>query len=455
MEKEQTKYKILMFPWLAHGHINPFLELAKKLPTSNFTIYLCSTRVNLNSIELATNHNASIKLIELQIPSTSELPPEMHTTKNLPSNHIPTLLKAFQTSSSSFSEILHSIKPDLLIYDFFQPWAPKLASSLNIPSVYFSTSGTTIFSFYHHNHTMGTDSPFPYEAIYLHDHEKVYLEKLRPFFIQCLKDADEEDFAFGNFTLSTDIVLVKSSRVVEDKYIDYLSLLSKKRIVPTGPLVVHANDDHYEERDETMEWLSEKDDSSVVYISFGTEYFLSNDQISEIAKGLQLCKVNFLWIIRFPNEEKTVSLQEALPDRFLETVKGRGKVIEKWAPQTKILAHPSVGGFVSHCGWSSIMESMYFGVPVIGMPMKSDQPVNARLPVDVGVGVEVEKGKNGNYLGDEVAKAISKVMVEKEFYEGLRENAKRLSQNMKENEEQEGNETAEQLLRICMKNTKK
>ncbi|KAL3648873.1 hypothetical protein CASFOL_005276 [Castilleja foliolosa] len=445
MNKEQSKFKILMFPWLAHGHINPFLEFAKKLPTRNFTTYLCSTRVNLDSIKL--NIHESIELVELHIPSSSELPPEMHTTKNLPSHHIPTLLKDFQLSSPSFSEILNSIKPDLLIYDFFQPWAPKLASVKSIPSVLFSTSSTTILSFYHHTHTMGPNSPFPYQAIYLHDHEK---GDIRTKITQYIKDADDGFFC-GNFKLSTDIVLVKSCKGVEDKYMDYLSVLCKKRVVPTGPLIAHAND-HYVDY-EIMKWLNEKNKCSTVYISFGSEYFLSNEQIAEIAKGLQLSKVNFLWIIRFPDGENTGSIDEALPEGFLEKVGKRGKVIEKWAPQTKVLAHPSIGGFVSHCGWSSITESMYFGVPVIGMPMKSDQPVNARFAVEAGVGVEVEKGKNGNYSGEEVAKAMCKVMMEIEFYEGLRDRAKRLSKEIKGNEEQEVNEITEQLLRICLKKT--
>ncbi|KAK4477898.1 hypothetical protein RD792_017163 [Penstemon davidsonii] len=65
-------------------------------------------------------------------------------------------------------------------------------------------------------------------------------------------------------------------------------------------------------------------------------------------------------------------------------------------PQTKILGHLSIGGFVSHCGWSSTTESMYFGVQVIGMPMKSEQPLNARLKVEVGVGVEVVREKRDN-----------------------------------------------------------
>ncbi|KAL6581877.1 hypothetical protein OROMI_005891 [Orobanche minor] len=180
---------------------------------------------------------------------------------------------------------------------------------------------------------------------------------------------------------------------------------------------------------------------------------LSKEQIAEIAKGIMLLsEINFLWVIRFPIGEKITRVEDKLPAGFLETVNERGKIIGKWAPQTKILAHPSIGGFVSHCGWSSITESMYFGVPVIAMPMNSEQPLNARLVVEAGFGVEVEKDANGHYVGEEVAKAINKVMVvEKELYEGMRDRAKRLSRNIKENAEREANETAEQLLRICMK----
>ncbi|KAL6548471.1 hypothetical protein OROGR_008892 [Orobanche gracilis] len=451
MEREQPRLKILMFPWLAHGHIFSFLQLAKTLSSRNFAIHLCSTPVNLDSIKpsIEKEFSASINLMELHVPSSPQLPPELHTTKNLPSNLIPTLIEAFQTSSSSFSEILNSANPDLLVYDFFQPWAPKLASSKGIPSVLFATTAATSLSFYHHHYTIGTRSPFPSKAIYLLDHERI---DLRSRITQHVKDADE-DFAFGNLTLSTDIVLIKSCREVEDKYVDYLSVLCKKQIVSTGPLIAHASDDDdKEEHSEIMKWLSEKNQCSTLYISFGSECFLSKEQIAEIAKGIVLLgNVNFLWVIRFPIEEKITRVEDQLPAGFLETVHERGKIIGKWAPQTKILAHPSIGGFVSHCGWSSITETMYFGIPVVAMPIKSEQPLNARLAVEAGFGVEVEKDANGHYVGEEVAKAINKVMVEKEFYEGLRDRAMRLSEKIKENAEQEANETAKQLLRICMK----
>ncbi|KAL6548472.1 hypothetical protein OROGR_008893 [Orobanche gracilis] len=387
--------------------------------------------------------------LELHVPSSPQLPPELHTTKNLPSNLLPTLIEAFQTSNPSFSEILNSVGPDMLIYDFLQPGAPKLALSKGIPSVAFASTGATSISFYHHMYTVGTRSPFPSKAIYLLDHEHV---DLRSRVTQHLKDADE-DFLFGILTLSSDIVLMKSCREVEDKYIDYLSVLCKKQIVSTGPLIAHASDnDDKDEHSEIMKWLSEKNQCSTLYISFGSECFLSNEQIAEIAKGIMLLSnVNFLWVIRFPIGEKITRVEDELPAGFLETVNERGKIIGKWAPQTKILAHPSIGGFMSHCGWSSITESMYFGVPIVAMPMRFDQPINARLAVEADFGVEVEKDADGHYVREQVAKAINKVMVEKEFYDGLRDRAMRLSEKIKENAEQEANETAEQLLRICMK----
>ncbi|KAK6130306.1 hypothetical protein DH2020_035951 [Rehmannia glutinosa] len=373
----------------------------------------------------------------------------MHTTKNLPPNLIPALIQAFQMSSSSFSEILNDLKPDLLIYDFFQPWAPKLALSQGVPSVYFATSGATPFSFFYHLYKYGTNFPFPYPEIYLPDHEKV---DVRAPVEMVIKDAEDDDFAFGNFKLSSEIVLIKSllgGADFEGKYIDYLSVLCQKKVVPTGPLVLdnsgdEKDEDEYYYYSEISPWLSAKEQFSTVFICFGSEHFLSGEQILEIAKGLELCEVNFLWAIRL---DENVFLPEGFSDR----VKKRGLVLQGWVPQAKILAHPSVGGFVSHCGWSSVMESLYFGVPVIAMPIKFDQPINARLVAEAGCGVEVGRDENGRFIGEEVAKAIEKVVMEKSG-EDMRFRAKSLSEKMKEEEEQAVDEVADQLLRLCKTN---
>lgn len=162
-----------MFPWLAHGHIYPYLELAKHLSTKNFTISLCSTPINLTSIKeaLATSSDVvSINLIELDIPSSPELPPEYHTTKNIPPHLMPKLQRAFRASKSSFYDIIASLKPDLVIYDAFQGWAVGMAASLSIPAVHFATTGAAAYSFFYHHFTI-KNSTYPFDQLYLRPHE--------------------------------------------------------------------------------------------------------------------------------------------------------------------------------------------------------------------------------------------------------------------------------------------
>ncbi|KAI3459302.1 hypothetical protein Pfo_015965 [Paulownia fortunei] len=452
MDPEIASFRILLFPWLAHGHIFPYLELAKRLlKRKNFHIYLCSTAINFSSIKNFLQRNlldTSIEVIELHLQPSPQLPPHYHTTKNLPSNLNLTLLKAFQTAKSSFSDIITTLKPDLVIYDVFQPWAAKLASSLGIPAVHFAAFGAATMSFVHHHYTCWNDN-FPFPALCLQDHEKKSVDALIEFLYANVFDEDK-DVLFVNYKLSSEIALLKTSRGFEGKYIDYVSAVCQKKILTVGPLVTDVNKSG-EENSEVLQWLSKKNQHSTVYISFGSECFLSKEEIEEIAKGLELCDVNFIWVIRFPVGEKTISIEEALPQGFLDRVKDRGMVVSGWAPQANILAHPSTGAFISHCGWSSVNESLYFGVPVIGMPMKLNMFIDARMLVDAGACVEVPREENEVFKGEEIAKVINKVIVEKTG-EGLRHRAQELSEKMRMEEEQAMDETAEQLWQLCLKN---
>ncbi|GLT26592.1 hypothetical protein SLA2020_016470 [Shorea laevis] len=72
-----------------------------------------------------------------------------------------------------------------------------------------------------------------------------------------------------------------------------------------------------------------------------------------------------------------------LPEGFEERAEGKGMVVRGWVPQAEILKHPSTGGFLSHCGWDSCLESISAGVPIAAWPMHSDQPRNATLVTQV------------------------------------------------------------------------
>lgn len=450
METKLPKFSILMFPWLAHGHIFPFLELAKAILNrkNNFYIHFCSTSINFDSINGFIDKyslHASIEVAELRIEPTQDLPPHFHTTKNLPSSLTFTLLKALQTSTSSFSDIVSSIEPDLVIYDVFQPWAAKIAASRGIPSVHFSIYGAADYSLLHHKHTFG-EAEFPFPAIKFGEHELQELWDGMESLSSIIHGSEDhhQEFLFGNFKQSCDIVLIKTSRGIEGKYIDYLSTLSQKKLVPVGPLITQESNQESSESD-IIKWLNKKGRSSTVFISFGSECFLSKPEIQEIAKGLDLCCVNFIWIIRFPSGSDT-KLDKALPRGFLERSSERGLVVTGWAPQNEILGHENVGGFVSHCGWSSVMESMYFGKAVVAMPMKNDQPINARMLVEAGSCVEVPRSENGVFEGEEIGRAIEKAVAGE-----LRRRARELRERLKKEEEQVVDEVAEQLWKLCLK----
>ncbi|KAI3815235.1 hypothetical protein L1987_14896 [Smallanthus sonchifolius] len=195
---------------------------------------------------------------------------------------------------------------------------------------------------------------------------------------------------------------------------------------PVGPLVPvtlsgKIEDDvlKAEGESECIEWLNKQKPFSVVYISFWTLLSLSEKEMESIAFGLKNINRPFLWVLRSPENQELEELG------FLEEIKEQGLIV-RWSLQTEVLSHPSVGCFLSHCGWNSLLESLAAGVPV---PQWTDQPTNAKLVADVwGVGVKVKKSSEGVVSAEEVGRCVEEVMSGKRSEE-LRKNALELRKN--------------------------
>lgn len=135
-----------------------------------------------------------------------------------------------------------------------------------------------------------------------------------------------------------------------------------------------------------LRWLDKQASNTVIFISFGTTISFSQEQVLEIAAGLEKSNQKFMWVLRDADTGDKVSddiRRLELPEGYEYRVRDRGLVIREWAPQLEILAHPSIGGFMSHCGWNSCMESISMGVPIAAWPLHSDQPNNAVLVTDI------------------------------------------------------------------------
>lgn len=172
---------------------------------------------------------------------------------------------------------------------------------------------------------------------------------------------------------------------VEDLEFNTLSALHRKQ--PTyaiGPIVSGFTNQGvatslWSESDCTP-WLNSKPDRSVLYVSFGSHaHTTSKQDIWEIARGLLLSGVNFVWVIRpdIVNSDE----DNFLPAGFESSMKGRGLIVQ-WCSQIKVISHPAIGGFLSHCGWNSVLESIWSRVPLICFPLFTDQFTNRKLVVN-------------------------------------------------------------------------
>ncbi|CAL0330774.1 unnamed protein product [Lupinus luteus] len=196
------------------------------------------------------------------------------------------------------------------------------------------------------------------------------------------------------------------------------SMDSLKPIYPIGPSVSpfllgekKTNEfraDLWDSEDSCIEWLDSKPFSSVIYISFGSITVLSQEQMNNFASALKNSNKSFLWVIRSHGSKN--SNASDLPLEFLEETKGRGLIV-KWAPQEKVLMHPSVACFISHCGWNSTIETLVTGVPVICYPDWSDQRTNAMLIENVFKnGVNLKCDENRVASTEEIERCIREVM---------------------------------------------
>jgi len=94
-------------------------------------------------------------------------------------------------------------------------------------------------------------------------------------------------------------------------------------------------------------------------------------------------------------------------------------MVVPWVPQQSVLAHNNTKLFITHCGMHGVLESIYFRVPMVGMPVFIDQGDVLRRMLDAGIGVGVSK----HWTGDQLYQAIVQVR-DNEFYQN---NINRLS----------------------------
>ncbi|CAL9751077.1 unnamed protein product, partial [Musa acuminata subsp. burmannicoides] len=178
-------------------------------------------------------------------------------------------------------------------------------------------------------------------------------------------------------------------------------------VYPAGPLVWSQQEES--SGSECLEWLDDQPPGSVLFVAFGSGGTLSTEQTRELARGLETSGHRFLWAARclsgvYLGLASGVDPLCYLPEGFLERTKDAGLVVPQWAPQAEVLRHGSTGGFLTHCGWNSVLESLACGVPMIAWPLYAEQRMNAVMLAEaVAAALRPEAGPDGVVAAGEVS----------------------------------------------------
>ncbi|XP_054808275.1 UDP-glycosyltransferase 91A1-like [Prosopis cineraria] len=429
MASDNNKLHIVLFPWLAFGHLIPNLELAKLMAEKGHLVSFVSTPRNIHRLpELPPHLTPLIKFVKLPLPKVLNLPHDAEATSDVPYNVVQFLKKAYDELQQPMTRFLESAKPDWIIYDFAPYWIGSIASKLGIKSAFFSIFPATSMGFIGSVSTlMGTDDdnsrktledylvpppwvPFPTTVAF------------RYFEIMRISDSFSDDndsgvsdvYRFAASFQNCDIILIRSCLEFEGEWIEVVKNLHRKPVLPVGQLPSTAYDDGAE--NETWrwmkEWLDKQNKGTVVYVAFGSEAKPRQEEVKEIALGLEKSELPFLWALRIQRGPTDPEVRR-LPEGFEERTRGRGIVWTGWAPQLKILSHQSVGGFLSHSGLSSVVEAIQNEKPLVFLTFLADQGLISRVLEEKKMGYSIPRDeRDGSFTSESVADALRLVLVE-------------------------------------------
>nr|UHB15539.1 UDP-glycosyltransferase [Paris polyphylla] len=394
MESQPELLHLVFFPFLARSHMIPMLETARLAVERGVKTTLVTTPANAHLIHPVLHRSNSSLLpshppMQLQLipfPSVEfGIPEGCENLTSIPLPLVAAFFKAIFALRAPLGALLRELGAHALVADALFPWATGLAAEMGIPRLIFQVMGLFPLCGAH-----DLDTHRPHEAVGGDDEEftipgfpdPVKLTRgqvpevfRHDFMLALLRDAEFTSYG----------VIVNSFYALEPSYAEHYYKVAPRKVFLLGPVALAGSNPSplpLESGDPCITWLDSKPDNSVLYLSFGTTCRFSDEQLVELAEGLASSGHNFVWVVALPESSGSTS-EEWLPEGYERNVAGRGLLVNGWAPQTAILNHRAVGGFVSQCGWNAVMEAVAAEVPMITWPLHSDHFITEKLFCDV------------------------------------------------------------------------
>ncbi|KAK8949104.1 Anthocyanidin 3-O-glucosyltransferase [Platanthera zijinensis] len=351
----------------------------------------------------------SVRIISLPLPSVPGLPSGAESTADIPPQTAELLKLAVDRMRPSVADLVADLRPDIIFFDFAQPWIPSIAGPLGLKTVFFSVFSAAATAYLtvpargrgaleaSHGDLTGPPAAFPASTA-LAAGVPAYQAEDFAYIFKSLADGAPPVFdrVLAGLT-GCSAVAAKTCMEMEGPYIRYVESQLGKSVLLAGPVVPEPPAG--ELGSDWAGFLDRFDDGAVVFCSFGSETALREEGVRELLLGLELSGLPFLAVLN--GGVSAASLAGA----------GKGLVREGWAPQQLILRHRSVGCFLCHAGLSSVVEGVVAGCRVVMLPQRGDQFLNARLFAgDLGVGVEVARDDGGGFRREAVRDAVARAM---------------------------------------------
>ncbi|GAB2293848.1 hypothetical protein Dimus_028059 [Dionaea muscipula] len=422
------KVELVFIPTPGAGHLVSTIEFSRRLidrdARLSVTILVMSLPLgppgppkSSKPTDPAASYSSSQGTIrQVELPKIDFPPPDF--SKEHPVKVVERCIAAQKPNVRNFIDSFGSPVAALIV-DMFCSSMIELANELAIPSYTFFTSGAAFLGFLlhlpiHHERVGGLSES---------DQDLIFPSYKNPIPLKVLP-AQLFNQASLLGLLDHGIRIRKANGIIVNTFSElepyaFASFQAGEHppVYPVGPVLDLSGNAHGgtdpEQHDKIMKWLDAQPESSVVFLCFGSGGSMGEAQVKEVALGLVNSGVRFLWAVRKPpaggklgkvTDYTAEELKEILPAEFHSAVEEEERgMICGWAPQVEVLAHDAISGFVSHCGWNSTLESLWFGRPIVTWPMYAEQQFNAfELVNELGLAVELRLDYN-NDRGDVVA----------------------------------------------------
>ncbi|CAI9276917.1 unnamed protein product [Lactuca saligna] len=420
-----TKPHVLVIPYPAQGHVIPIMELAQRLVMQGIKVTFVNTDVTHKLVKSnSLEKDAFGGLMQMvSIPDGLEPWEDRTDLCKLSKSVLRTMPHKLEELIDTINEENNN-KVTCIIADGCMGWAIKVAKKMRISrAAFWPASVCTLASVLSYQKLID-DGIINNNGMPLNHDQMIQLsETMPPIKAADLSWACFEDSPTVEAVFQVVREAVEASRLTKwyicnsTTELEVAAFSLYPQLLQIGPLLAsnRLGDQagHFWQEDSTcLEWLDQQKPCSVIYIAFGSFTIFNQTQFEELALGLELSNRPFLWVVRPGMTKETTA---SFPDGYVERVGSRGRIVS-WAPQQKVLAHPSVACFVSHCGWNSTLEGVTNGLPFLCWPYFADQFHNETYIRHIWkTGLGFNKDEGGIITRGEIKSKVEKLLGDNTF----------------------------------------